>query len=348
MDDITSAMAPTSSLLIFNIQLLPPPALLAEGSARDFSFIPQFTRSIIGKCDLHRVDLTRVSPSPSAWQSQDIAPYSNSGISIPVQEHSTGVPMSTDDPSWTTNSASSGRSPRDAPKRNRRSKSPGRDDHEGDCKVLMWWGLLGEMEKRVAGTNTGNNLHVSELTYKTDTRELEATFAKIGRVSVHFLAFRAFVYAGYNVLLPASLMYFSSFAFSPFSLASLLSYPLLLPSYLFSLSLLPLLFPTFSPSSFAAPFLLPLSPSHFSHSSHTSPYPILTPYVSARPFALRLPLSSPRHPFLASFLSSCLRLLLQVRGFGRVRPPHPRISQLRVCNDGDVRGADAAITPQQY
>ncbi|KAF9461912.1 hypothetical protein BDZ94DRAFT_1138054, partial [Collybia nuda] len=30
--------------------------------------------------------------------------------------------------------------------------------------------------------NPGNNLHVSGLSHKVDTRELEATFAKIGRV----------------------------------------------------------------------------------------------------------------------------------------------------------------------
>ena len=31
--------------------------------------------------------------------------------------------------------------------------------------------------------NPGNNLHVSGLSHKVDTRDLEATFAKVGRVS---------------------------------------------------------------------------------------------------------------------------------------------------------------------
>ncbi|KAF8985032.1 hypothetical protein BDQ17DRAFT_1436778 [Cyathus striatus] len=229
-------------------------------------------------------------------------------------------PYETDDPNWTTNSANSRCS-----LVMRRSVTGGARVQEG--------GREGEMEKRVAGMNTGNNLHVSELTYKADTHELEATFAKIGRVSVHFLAFHAFVYAGYNVLLPASLMYFSSFAFSPFSLASLLSYPLLLPSYLFSLSLLPLLFPTFSPSSFAAPFLLPLSPSHFSHSSHTSPLPYPYSLRFCPPF--RPPPSPliPPHPFLASSEASVVYDL------------HTRVSRsFGFVTMGTSEEADAAIT----
>ena len=34
-----------------------------------------------------------------------------------------------------------------------------------------------------AGKNPGNNLHVSGLSHKVDTRDLEAAFAKIGRVT---------------------------------------------------------------------------------------------------------------------------------------------------------------------
>ena len=36
------------------------------------------------------------------------------------------------------------------------------------------------------GQNPGNNLHVSGLSHKVDTRDLEAAFAKIGRVSICF------------------------------------------------------------------------------------------------------------------------------------------------------------------
>jgi len=78
-----------------------------------------------------------------------------------------GGPPHGDEPSWNT----SGRSPlRDRggepPHRSSRSRSPGRDDRGG----------------REGGLNPGNNLHVSGLSHKVDTRDLEQTFAKIGRV----------------------------------------------------------------------------------------------------------------------------------------------------------------------
>jgi len=101
-----------------------------------------------------------------AWQSQDIAPTS-SGISIPTEAalHN-GAAMNTDDPNWSGN----GRSPvRDRnggepPRRSSRSRSPG-PPREGE-----------------RGLNPGNNLHVSGLAHKVDTRDLEAAFSKIGRV----------------------------------------------------------------------------------------------------------------------------------------------------------------------
>ncbi|KAK2462881.1 hypothetical protein APHAL10511_005079 [Amanita phalloides] len=72
--------------------------------------------------------------------------------------------MVTDDQNWNSHS---GRSPiRDRgerPQRSSRSRSPiGRDSERGQ--------------------NPGNNLHVSGLSHKIDTRDLEAAFAKIGRV----------------------------------------------------------------------------------------------------------------------------------------------------------------------
>lgn len=73
--------------------------------------------------------------------------------------------MATDDQNW---GASNGRSPGrdrngDGPRRSSRSRSPG-----------------GVREER--GTNPGNNLHVSGLSHRVDTRDLEAAFAKVGRV----------------------------------------------------------------------------------------------------------------------------------------------------------------------
>jgi transformer-2 protein len=39
------------------------------------------------------------------------------------------------------------------------------------------------LTSREGGQNPGNNLHVSGLSSRVDTRDLEAAFAKIGRVS---------------------------------------------------------------------------------------------------------------------------------------------------------------------
>lgn len=77
--------------------------------------------------------------------------------------------MSAED--WSTN-GNAGRSPlRDPPpRRSSRSRSPGppRDDRGSRASD--------------GGQNPGNNLHVSGLSHKVDTRDLEAAFAKIGRV----------------------------------------------------------------------------------------------------------------------------------------------------------------------
>jgi hypothetical protein len=40
-----------------------------------------------------------------------------------------------------------------------------------------------DLTSRHSGQNPGNNLHVSSLSSRVDTRDLEAAFAKIGRVS---------------------------------------------------------------------------------------------------------------------------------------------------------------------
>jgi len=98
-----------------------------------------------------------------AWQAQDLAPAS-SGISIP-HEVSNGNAMNTDEQNWSN--PHSGRSPvrdrGDRPQRLSRSRSPiGRDSERGQ--------------------NPGNNLHVSGLSHKVDTRDLDAAFAKVGRV----------------------------------------------------------------------------------------------------------------------------------------------------------------------
>ncbi|KAJ6496054.1 hypothetical protein C8R45DRAFT_984864 [Mycena sanguinolenta] len=83
-----------------------------------------------------------------AWQSQDIAP---GGISIPTDA---------DHDRDRENGGGGGRD-----RGRTRSRSPGREGRDGE-----------------RGVNPGNNLHVSGLSHKIDTRDLEAAFAKIGRV----------------------------------------------------------------------------------------------------------------------------------------------------------------------
>ncbi|KAA1467869.1 RNA-binding domain-containing protein [Dentipellis sp. KUC8613] len=80
-----------------------------------------------------------------------------------------------DEPTW--NGGGGGRSPGrggpggDPPRRSSRSRSPRRDDR----------GRSGANTDGV-NQNPGNNLHVSGLSSRVDTRDLEAAFAKIGRV----------------------------------------------------------------------------------------------------------------------------------------------------------------------
>lgn len=102
-----------------------------------------------------------------AWNSQDIAP---SGISIPADANMNGGPPHGDEPSWNAGGRSPGRDRGvELPRRSSRSMSPGRDDRGGG--------------RNGGGTNNpGNNLHVSGLSHRVDTRDLEQIFAKIGRV----------------------------------------------------------------------------------------------------------------------------------------------------------------------
>ncbi|KAI0299833.1 hypothetical protein BC826DRAFT_714965 [Russula brevipes] len=92
---------------------------------------------------------------------------SNAPISIPTGDV-TMVNGMTDSQAW-----NNGRSPGrggggDLPRRSSRSRSPGRGN--------------GDDRGRDGQQNPGNNLHVSGLSSRVDTRDLEAAFAKIGRV----------------------------------------------------------------------------------------------------------------------------------------------------------------------
>ncbi|XP_006453853.1 hypothetical protein AGABI2DRAFT_189205 [Agaricus bisporus var. bisporus H97] len=117
-----------------------------------------------------------------AWQSQDIAPSSGGGISIPTTDVTMsngaaesgntniggGPPL--DGPRVSPPSRDRDRDRNgDAPRRSSRSRSPGRN---GDDRS----------RKPDGGHNPGNNLHVSSLSHKVTTTDLEAAFAKVGRV----------------------------------------------------------------------------------------------------------------------------------------------------------------------
>ena len=54
------------------------------------------------------------------------------------------------------------------------------------CLQLPWPVISNDLTRGEPGQNPGNNLHVSGLSSRVDTRDLEAAFAKIGRVSEGF------------------------------------------------------------------------------------------------------------------------------------------------------------------
>ncbi|KAJ3864850.1 hypothetical protein EV359DRAFT_81018 [Lentinula novae-zelandiae] len=91
----------------------------------------------------------------NAWQPQDNDPSNSAdGITIPTRDVG---------PADYSNGNG-------APPRSSRSRSPGDRGRSGG-------------EGGGDGDNPGNNLHVSGLSSKTDSRDLEAAFAKIGRIS---------------------------------------------------------------------------------------------------------------------------------------------------------------------
>ncbi|KAJ3550907.1 hypothetical protein NMY22_g136 [Coprinellus aureogranulatus] len=107
-----------------------------------------------------------------AWQSQDMAP-GNGGISIPSHDNGNGSAPQ-DDRNWNGGGRSPMREDRnpEPPRRSSRSRSPVRRDDREDRD-------RGERGGRDSGgNNPGNNLHVSGLAHKVDTRDLEAAFAR--------------------------------------------------------------------------------------------------------------------------------------------------------------------------
>ncbi|KIP04932.1 hypothetical protein PHLGIDRAFT_176971 [Phlebiopsis gigantea 11061_1 CR5-6] len=95
-------------------------------------------------------------------------PSNGGGISIPTGDAPMTNAAPADDQAWSNGARSPGRGQGDhPPRRSSRSRSPTRDADRG---------------RDGAGSNPGNNLHVSGLSHRVDTRDLEQAFAKIGRV----------------------------------------------------------------------------------------------------------------------------------------------------------------------
>ncbi|KAJ8496708.1 hypothetical protein ONZ51_g920 [Trametes cubensis] len=92
-----------------------------------------------------------------------MAPTNGGGISIPTNDGaiSNGAPQ--EEQPWNSGARSPPRGTE--PSRRSRSRSPVRNPDRDD-----------------GGNNPGNNLHVSGLSHKVDTRDLEQAFAKVGRV----------------------------------------------------------------------------------------------------------------------------------------------------------------------
>ncbi|PSR72076.1 hypothetical protein PHLCEN_2v12057 [Hermanssonia centrifuga] len=93
------------------------------------------------------------------------------GISIPTNDApmSGSAPGPGDDQVWSNGGRSPSRTQGDhPPRRSSRSRSPGARD--------------GDRGRGEGGNNPGNNLHVSGLSHRVDTRDLEQAFAKVGRV----------------------------------------------------------------------------------------------------------------------------------------------------------------------
>ncbi|KAI0368938.1 RNA-binding domain-containing protein [Pilatotrama ljubarskyi] len=93
-----------------------------------------------------------------------MAPSGTAGaISIPTNDSAISNGGTQEEQSWNNGGRSPPRGP-EPPRRSSRSRSPGR-----------------KPEREGGGNNPGNNLHVSGLSHKVDTRDLEQAFAKVGR-----------------------------------------------------------------------------------------------------------------------------------------------------------------------
>lgn len=110
------------------------------------------------------------------------------GISIPTGD----VPMSNgpqlDHQTWSSADAASPSRTQggEPPRRSSRSRSPGARQPERGygfvLSVMLRVTNVSLFRREEQGNNPGNNLHVSGLSHRVDTRDLEQAFAKVGRV----------------------------------------------------------------------------------------------------------------------------------------------------------------------
>lgn len=113
-------------------------------------------------------------------------PSNGGGISIPTGDApmSNGAPG--DDRAWSSGPRSPSRGQGDhPPRRSSRSRSPTRGDDRGYVSspfCFQWFTDRLCSRANDGSNNPGNNLHVSGLSSRVDTRDLEQAFAKIGRV----------------------------------------------------------------------------------------------------------------------------------------------------------------------
>ncbi|KAF9011401.1 hypothetical protein BDQ17DRAFT_880711 [Cyathus striatus] len=135
----------------------------------------------------HQLDASSLSLSSPAGNSQDIVPSSDGRISIPAQELSTSIPMNSDAPRWTANSATGMYSSHGAPRCNSRARSPGRDVHR-------------VTEGKKGGTNARGYIRFgAEL--EGWQLGLGAAIVRIGKACILSLPFLPFVYVRYCVAL---------------------------------------------------------------------------------------------------------------------------------------------------
>ena len=105
--------------------------------------------------------------------------------------------MNTEDQNWSNGNNRSSVRNRNEPRRSSRSRSPGAS-REGLVYISGFEFYPGCcLSKRSIfnnpnSVNPGNNLHVSGLSHRIDTRDLEAAFSKIGRVRELFNPYSSF------------------------------------------------------------------------------------------------------------------------------------------------------------